>query len=316
MIDERACLWVARLDRGLSAAERAALESWLAADGRHRGALLRAQAAMSLLDRGRALSGGEAEPEAGAGAGAIARPDRRAALRLGGGALAASLVAALGWRAWPRGRRITTAIGEIRHLPLDDGSVAVVNSGSRLVVAFRPERRAIALARGEAWFQVAHNRARPFVVRAGDAEIEAVGTAFDVRRDGDATEVTVTEGVVRITAPGAAPRLLAAGDQARIGADGVAIAALAPGASDRRLAWREGRIVLDDTSLAAAAAEFNRYHDDQLVVDERLAARRVVGWFQTDDLEGFARAGAAMVGGRVDRVPGGWRIVPKNSSPG
>lgn len=307
MIDETACHWAARLDRGLNDEEQSAFSAWMAADGRHAGALLRAQAAMSLLDRGRALGGAEDDPVE-----ASALVTRRGVLRLGGG-LAAALAGGLAWKFWPVGRRIATDIGEIRRLPLEDGSLAVVNSGSRLRIAFSDTRRDIELASGEAWFQVARNRARPFTVSAGPAHVQAVGTAFDVRRHDGLCEVTVTEGTVKLwsTALGAEPAFVTAGHRASIGEEGIQIAALAPTTTDRQLAWREGRIVLDNMTIAAAAAEFNRYHTQQLVVDPALADRQVVGWFSTDDLDGFAQASAAMVDGRVVRDGQVVRITPQ-----
>jgi transmembrane sensor len=308
MIDDLACQWAARIERGLDEAEQDGLDQWLAADRRHRGALLRARAALSLLDRGRALGPIELdapEPEPA--------PDRRRFLKFGAGGIAAAIAGGIGLRLWPKGTPISTGIGEIRRLPLDDGSIAVVNSASRLRVAFTRERRDIELAEGEAWFEVAHNRSRPFTVHAGPVRVQAVGTAFDVRRRDGGSEVTVTEGTVKLwsTDSDAEPVFVSAGNRAMASvAGGVQLAELAPAASDQRLAWRDGRIVLDDMTLAAAAAEFNRYHAEQLVIDPSLADKQVVGWFRTDDLDGFATASAAMVGGRVERDRNTIRIVP------
>ena len=314
MIAEIACRWAAALDRGLAGAERAELAAWLEQDPRHRGALLRAQAALSLLDRGRALSGlDEGDQDA------ARQPSRWRWWRVGGAAIAAALVAGVGIGLWPdRAARIDTALGEIRRMPLDDGSVAVVNSGTALRVVFTPARRNVELASGEAWFQVAHNPARPFVVASGPVRVQAIGTAFDVRRQGDAARVVVTKGVVRIWTEGSgvAPVDVRAGHAATIDArDRIAVRAVTAQTSDQQLAWRDGRIVLDDMTLGDAAAEFNRYNSDRLEVAPALAGRRVVGWFRTYDMEGFANASAAMVGGRVERrsLPGGaevTRIVP------
>jgi transmembrane sensor len=306
MIDDLASQWAARLDRGLDREEQTNLGDWLAADRRHQGALLRAQAALSLLDRGRALS---LPDDDGLSDGTT---NRRQALRVGGGGIAAAIAAGLSWRFWPSGTPIATRVGEIRRLPLDDGSIAVVNSGSRMRVAFTRDRRDIELARGEAWFEVAHNRARPFTVTAGPLRVQAIGTAFDVRRRDATAEVVVTEGRVKVwsTASGITPMFVDAGNRATVseGAS-IEVASLAPAASDQRLAWREGRIVLDDMTLAAAATEFNRYNVAQLEVDPALADKQVVGWFRTDDLDGFASASAAMVGGRVVRDHNTIRIV-------
>lgn len=305
MIDDLACRWAARIDRGLDTPEGAALDAWLAEDARHRGALLRALAGLSLLDRGRALGGLDATPDG-------RKIDRRRLLAMGTAGVAAAAAGGIGIRLLTRGTAITTAVGEIRHLPLEDGSITVVNSRTRLKVRFTADRRDVELAQGEAWFQVAKNRTRPFTVAAGPVRVQAVGTAFDVRRRHAASEVVVTEGTVKIwsTASDAKPIFVSAGHRALVSDHvGVELAAEPPAAADQQLAWRQGLIVLDNMTLAAAAAEFNRYHDRRLEVGSGLAGRRVVGWFRTDDLDGFATASAAMVGGRVERAPGVIRIV-------
>ena len=92
-----------------------------------------------------------------------------------------------------------TAIGEQRTVPLDDGSRIALNSNSQVKIEFTAERRAVRLLRGEAFFEVAHNRVRPFVVIAGDNEVTAVGTAFEVRYEPDHTDVTLVEGKVNVT---------------------------------------------------------------------------------------------------------------------
>lgn len=313
MIDDVACRWAAALDRGLDAAEAAQLSAWLDQDRRHRGALLRAQAAFSLLDRGRALSGASDDGVAQV-RGAAQRWRRRF-----GGAVAAAVVVGAGIGLWPATvAHIDTGMGEVRRMPLADGSVAVVNSSTTLRIAFTPARREVEVAKGEAWFQVAHNPARPFVVVSGPVRVQAVGTAFDVRRQGDAARVVVTKGVVKIwsIASAQAPVRVAAGEYAVLNAgDPVAVRRMSRQASDQQLAWREGRIVLDDMTLGAAVAEFNRYNGDRLEVAPELSGRRVVGWFRTYDVDGFASASAAMVGGRVEqhRTPDGGevtRIVP------
>ncbi len=309
MIDDIACRWAAAIDRGLDSDEEAMLAAWLAEDGRHRGALLRATAALSLLDRARALSGLSGDDDV----------PRRHWRRWGGGAMAAALVAGLSLGFWPdRAERIDTRIGEIRRMPLADGSVALVNSGTTLRVAFTPAERHIDVSKGEAWFQVAHNPKRPFVVASGSYRVQAVGTAFDVRRDGEAARVVVTKGVVKIWSVDSAepPRRVAAGEWAVLHPGRMAVRAMEPQASDQQLAWREGRIVLDDMTLGQAVAEFNRYNNDKLEVAPQLAGRRVVGWFRIYDVDGFAAASAAMVDGRVERsqVPGKGdvtRIIPQ-----
>jgi transmembrane sensor len=298
MIDEIACRWAAAIDRGLSDAEEAELADWLAEDRRHRGALLRTKAAMSLLDQRHALPDWE-EPFP-------VQARRRRWWTVSAAAVAAVLVAALGVGVWiDRGEVIDTRVGEIRSMQLADGSVAVVNSATRLRVAFTRAERHVEMTKGEAWFEVAHNKARPFVVASGPYRVQAVGTAFDVRREGEAARVVVTTGVVKIWSVDSdePARRVAAGEWAVLQpGKTIATRAMRPQASDQQLAWRERRIVLDNMTLGEAAAEFNRYNVTRLEVAPQLVGRRVVGWFRIDDVDGFAASSAAMVGGRVERV--------------
>ncbi|MFD2783522.1 FecR family protein [Novosphingobium pokkalii] len=151
---------------------------------------------------------------------------------------------------------------------------------------------------------------RPFTVTAGRVRVQAVGTAFNVRRAGLGVDVVVTEGTVKVWSEGGEAQLVKAGQRARLD-DGVglAVSPIAADAAQQELAWREGQIVLDDVTLAQAAQRFNAYHEDRLEVDPALADKRVVGSFQTNDMDGFAQACAAMVGGRVERGNGVIRIL-------
>lgn len=290
--DDAAAVWAVRLeehgdDPGVAEGAR----DWLDGDPMRAGALARAQAALSLLNRGRALSG--QLPLA---------PRRNRRLFIGGGigvALAASLAIAV---VLPPTRPIQTEVGEIRMVPLSDGSTATVNTDSTLRVSLRDRTRRVRLEKGEAWFKVAHDRARPFIVEAGDVRVRAVGTAFSVRvRDGGA-DVLVTEGVVETWIAGRPERKvrIASGSKAHVSPEQPAQAVAAEAEIDRDLAWRNGEIALDGRTLAAAAEQFNRYNRRKLVVeDPQLAGERLVGRFATDDPMEFANAAATTLGARV-----------------
>ena len=175
-IDEEAADWAARVDaHGLDVERDPELQAWLKADARRAGALLRAQAAISFLDRGRALAHVAPTVEA-----VVAqRPNRRALIAGTGGAVAAALVGGIGlWTARPQ--RLDTRLGEIRRVPLADGSLVAINTKTALDVAMKPQSRHIVLKEGEAWFQVAKDPERPFVVAAGPVRVRALGTAFSV----------------------------------------------------------------------------------------------------------------------------------------
>lgn len=296
--------WAIRLSNGrLRAEDELALHEWLAADERRRGALLRAEATLAYLDRGRALA-----PAVTATTESAPEVRSRRAFLIGGGTVAGLAAAGVAGMVLtrPRATELRTAVGEIRRVPLADGSVASINTASALVVRMAEKRRDVMLARGEAFFEVARDRSRPFVVRAGRTRVEAVGTAFSVRRGKTGTGVIVTEGVVKVWIEGkAAPAVrIAAGSRGFVEEASPVIAAMpATDAEDRALAWRSGDIVLDGESLDYAVAEINRYNTRQLVIDSPALGRQpLVGYFRVDQPEAFSEAIAATLGATVVRT--------------
>ncbi len=298
-IEEAAARWVVRLDSpACTDADRADCARWLAGDTRCRGALLQAEAMWLALD-----ADGETAPVAGLSDDAPIAEPRHAATRrwwLAGaaGTIAASFAGML--LIGQRGERYETTTGEVRRIPLADRSTMAVNTGSRVAVAYTDTRRAVSVDRGEAWFRVARNPARPFVVSAGPVRVEAVGTAFSVRRRDAGAEVMVTEGMVRVWVEGkesgavslAAGTALFVSDAAVVRREPI----LAP-AIERKLAWRSGQLKLEGETLAEAVEEFNRYNATPIVVrDARVAEQRLYGVFRLDDPVGFARTAAVTLG--------------------
>jgi transmembrane sensor len=295
-IEAEAARWVWRLDRDRRAPElEAQLEVWLAGDARRRGAFLKAESVWTLLDRAR---GTATPPFAGR-----ARPvSRRVLLAGAGGAIAAAMVGA--GVLVLREERIRTGVGEVRRVPLEDGSAVAVNTASAVEVAFQRKQRTVRLRDGEAWFQVARDVRRPFVVEAGAVRVRAVGTAFSVRRRVDGAEVLVTEGVVEVWAEGAtrSPTRLRAGQGAFVDSSAVVRPAVAaPEAVDRKLEWRYGKIDLAGETLSEAVADFNRYNDRKLVIaDPGIADERLYGAFNTGGPDAFAAAVSASLGIEVE----------------
>lgn len=301
-IDDEAADWAARVDaHGLDVEHDPELQAWLRGDARRAGAFLRAQAAISFLDRGRALASVTAPVET-----IVAeRPNRRALIAGLGGSVAAALACGVGF--WSlRPRRLDTALGEIRRVPLADGSLVAINTKTSLDVAMKAKTRRIVLKQGEAWFQVAKDPKRPFLVAAGTARIRAVGTAFSVRRGDEldaGVDVMVTEGVVETWVEGdeSSRRRVSAGSRVILAGSTSPVVAETPSEIERSLAWRNGEIALDGESLEQAAKLFNRYNSRQIVIeDPALARERFVGLFQTNEPESFAAAVAATLGAVVD----------------
>lgn len=295
-VEAEAAAWAVRLDAGaLDEADRARLNAWLAGGRQRRGALLRAQAGLRFLEQGRRDEEVLRPP---------ARRSRSGLRRLSlpvAAAAAAVLVCSLLLLLPLRGE-FRTGLGEQRRVALQDGSVAFLNTDSRVDVRFAEHRRGIALARGEAWFQVAKDHSRPFVVDAGTVRVRATGTAFAVRREAAGVEVVVTEGRVLVWREDQpATALAVSSGQATF----VSTRAPAPPRAQAAhvedlLAWRRGEIVLNGETVAAAADEFNRYNDRKLVLADPAAGQeKIVGYFLIDQPEKFAIAVARMTGARV-----------------
>ncbi|TDP72258.1 FecR family protein [Roseateles toxinivorans] len=319
-IDDVAADWAARVDRGaLSTEEQAALDAWCASDRRCLGAYARAQAVLCSMDRAQALGAGDSfELRSAAPAAAIAafpphRPWRVTA------AMAAGLAALVIWLMphWSSDPSVTTVKGELRQLPLPDGSSVTLNTATAIQTRFTAKQRVVELVQGEALFDVAKDPTRPFQVRAGELTIKAVGTSFTVRRmSGSAVQVVVREGVVEVVHAHALRPLRAMQNQLvelspRTEAPGQSLVqrTITPQRVARELSWREGLISFEGVTLAKAAAEFERYSDIRIVVVEpELANKTITGLFAANNPAGFARAAAAVVDAHVSEHAGELRI--------
>lgn len=342
MIADEAARWVARLDRyGDNAALRAEMQAWADVDARRAGALLRAEAAWYMLDcagvpgqvqddgrqddsgqdRGSDpaqadASGGTAhllspdqaldahEEDGGYDGEAVARlPVRRRMILWGGGLAAALMLAVTPWIFGDQSQQIETAMGEIRRVPLADGSFAAVNTDTKVEVALSAEQRHVVMARGEAWFQVAKDPERPFLVEAGDVRVQAVGTAFSVQMHDGNVDVRVTEGVVEIWRLGDEGNKwrVAAGALVSVGDQGKPELAASAEAFDRALSWRDGQLVFDGDTIGDAAEQFNRYNAIKIeIMDEKIAKSKMIGRFRTNEPQAFARAAATLLDAKVD----------------
>jgi transmembrane sensor len=190
-----------------------------------------------------------------------------------------------------------TKIGEVHVVPLPDGSVLTLNTNTRLLVDYTEAARNIELSQGEALFQVAKDKRRPFTVSSGDTQVVAVGTSFVVRAlPARPIQVLVKEGVVEVRRTGslhAAARRVVANTRTLVPASSpIVTRPLPPERLARNLAWEAGLIAFDNEPLGSAAEEFARYSDTRIVVDSVVADRGVTGIFASNNPVGFARATA------------------------
>ncbi|PLK49444.1 FecR domain-containing protein [Uliginosibacterium sp. TH139] len=250
---------------------------------------------------------------------ALPRPPARSGWRawLQGGRLPQAMAAALacvvvagawlGWQQWQLQpgfvQAYATERGQQLSVTLPDaasqGSTLQLDTASRAEVRLFRDRREVHLQEGQVMFVVHPDAQRPFHVWAGGVRVTVVGTRFSVRhsqsgRDAGQTVVEVEEGRVRVAPATADARLasveLHAGQ--RVVADGrgqlSAPAALPPTAV---APWREGRVSFDQTPLADAIAEFERYGHTGLVVrDPAVATLPVGGSYTLRQFQQFARA--------------------------
>jgi transmembrane sensor len=188
----------------------------------------------------------------------------------------------------PAATELVTAIGETRSVTLEEGSRIVLDARSRIRVRLGVHAREIELLDGQAQFEVAHDRERPFRVRTGQCEIVAVGTRFTVARLPASTTVTLIEGQVQVrTLAAGASRLpvLAPGQQLQIASDGQLLDEK-PVELESVTAWQRGSIVLDDLPLTDALAVLNRYSATQIVIHGALLQdRRISGVFRAGDVD-------------------------------
>lgn len=328
-IEHRAAAWLTRRDSGeWTETDEAGLRAWLEEATAHRIAYLRLEMVWSQSQRLKAyaaglppgsgersdwtipffdsrqlMAGGDREVLS---ADAKDRtPDvveqEKGTTRVGRGrvrvlAVAASVLLAagvsyFGYR-WYTGDPYATQVGVVASMSLQDGSNITLNTASKVRVDLNSRERHIELAQGEAFFAVAKDATRPFVVTAGTKRIVAVGTQFSVRRREDDVRVVVTEGKVRVDGVPGKPGevLLAAGAIANIREDSVLLQKRAIAQTEEVLSWRTGYLSFRDTPLDQAIQEFNQYNRQKMVAgDSAVASIPLTGKFKATNYDAFVR---------------------------
>jgi transmembrane sensor len=330
-IEDRAAAWLAKRDAGgWSANDEAQLRQWIDASVAHRVAFLRLETVWNRAGRLRALGAGlpagttpsrgkwrespffalqpsarwpqdpagtPALPRAASAPGRI-RPLFRSRILL----VAASLLllmsgAAVLLESSLGGPQYSTPVGGLASVPLADGSNVTLDTASRIRVQLWRSERRVHLLGGQAFFVVAKDARRPFVVQAAGNRVVAVGTQFSVRRDRDVLWIVVAQGTVRLepaSAPppgtGGEPTLLTAGTVARVTSRSVLIEKESPDELEGILSWREGHLTFREATLAEAVAEFNRYNTHKItIVDPRVGNILISGTFRPTHVGAFVR---------------------------
>lgn len=288
-INEIASVWLERVHSGnWTEQNQEELDAWLAESSAHRAAYWRLEDAWSNASRLTALRPPMQQPTA----------KRRIFPMLARTAAVIAVVGALGvvgakYIASPETHTYATGLGGRETLALSDGSHIELNTNTVLRVATNTSKRTVWLDKGEAYFQIRHDAAHPFVVFAAGHRITDLGTKFLVRQDKGRVEVALMEGSARLDSDDAIharSAVLTPGEVAVATADKLAVTQRPVRKLTSELSWRQGQLIFTETTLGDAAAEFNRYGITKLVVNDPAVARmKINGTFPTDGAEMFAR---------------------------
>lgn len=303
-IGAEAIEWVERADReDWNAADNAALDKWLALSVAHNIAFLRARDGWKRADRLIALRGTFGSPRPISAA-------RNSTSRLG---VAAGLIVAVSLVAlWlvvpgqkPASGSQSTDVGGHKLLTLADGSQIELNTDTQIRTQLDEHHRMVWIDRGEVYFQVTHNSAKPFVVFAGGHRITDLGTKFLVRQRPGEVQVTLVEGRAEFDTPGKPEiqhTILTPGDVAIATTDAISVLKRSQQNVESDMAWRRGVLVFNRTTLADAAAQLNRYNVQKVVVaDSDAAQERIEGTFPSNNVELFGRVAQSVLGLHVSK---------------
>lgn len=210
-----------------------------------------------------------------------------------------------------------TAVGESRLVDLADGTAVELNTTSEILVVLDKDERRVQLLRGEAYFDVAPDKQRPFRVVLGEIQAEALGTAFNIfRKTPDDVTVVVSEGVVRVSevqgsaTSAAQSRLVLAGQSISYQA-GQRLAEPVEVDIDRQMAWRRGQLVFENTSIADAVTALNRYSVKKISLGNGTGNLKLSGTFSLRQPQQTLHAVAQAANLNVEKSETGWLLSPQ-----
>jgi|HubBroStandDraft_2_1064218.scaffolds.fasta_scaffold11113_1 transmembrane sensor len=284
--------WIERRDFGLwTETDKAQFDAWLTASLAHRLAFLRADTSWKSTEMLTVL-----------------RPFRfrrdlfsaRALRTFSKIVMAVVFLAVVGgadliYRAMPHYTTYSTPIGGHQVVALADGSKIELNTNTTLRIAQNDNGRNIVLESGEAYFEVKHDGAHPFVVTVGTHRLTDLGTKFFVRKHDDGLAVSLVEGLVRFDDKAKDGRervlTLVPGDALRVTATSMSVGRTSAATLLNELGWRRGVLIFDRASLAEIADEVNRYNRKKLIIADAAVGRiNIGGTFRIDDVQAIANA--------------------------
>ena len=282
----QAAQWLARLHSGERTQEDVeAFQAWLGENEVH-------QTAFDAVTTSWDLAGGLKDiPRQKVGG------QTRRAMLASACAIGVSGVAGVRWAMAERPATYASDIGEIRRVTLADGSRLVLDTASRVDVAFAKSRRMLTLVNGRAHVEVAKDASRPFSVEADDHQVIARGTVFEVALAGGDMQVLLTEGLVDVVSKSGDRAALVPGQRLSYSGGGIRIDE--PDAS-RLLAWQSGRLIFDNDRLEDAVGEMNRYDRRKIILpDTAVRNYRISGTYETGNTLHFAQSVGQLLDVRI-----------------
>jgi len=281
--------------------DQAMLDAWLAESRYHLAAYWRLKAAWGRTERLAALKPGRMQP---------AKPSAHnrfwSPLRFSAAAACAVVGLLLTGAYWTLHEdTYATAIGQHATISLADGSQVHLNTDSEISVNVGMWGRSVKLKKGEAFFKIHHDAARPFTVLALGHRVIDLGTEFAVRTFGDRLEVTLVEGRARLET--ANPHIqqhaaeLIPGEVAVATANSMSVAKVPTRTLATALAWRQGKVIFSHITLAEAAAEFNRYNSTKLIIEPEIADLKISGTFDAASIGPFTTMAKLAFGLRIQK---------------
>jgi len=240
--------------------------------------------------------------------------------------VAAALVLALplaGWLGWqlnviPDSYQRFESGSSTRDITLADGSHVQMNLGSQLSFANFKDRRSVTLSRGEAYFEAVHDASHPFLVNAGAGQVKVLGTHFNVWTYQGQVVVTLTQGSVQVMGDRGKPDelvTLSPGMQARYDRLNT-FPALGTASASQALAWREGKLILNDLPLSEALPQMNRYLDSPIHLGDRATGQlRIGGVYNTSNIAGLVQTLPKVLPVYLSRNDQGETVIRSKSSP-
>lgn len=209
----------------------------------------------------------------------------------------------------------TSAHGETQSINLVDGTRITLNTDTQIFTTYNAKERSVFLERGEAFFEVAPELNRPFIVRFGNGQVQVLGTRFNIYRNAGQAWVRVEEGKVEVSSNGSIDKLILGAVQgANFDAQGK-LRQIDDIDLAQSIAWKNGNFIFRKTSLTELAKELNRYSSAPITIawnqgkDEALQQVAISGVFAINRIPELLNTLELMTDVKVLTLPNGQREI-------